>query len=107
MRPLEMLPTRATIRGVVAPVGKKRCEHQGEPIIRKKRDLKMRQRTPTTAIAAGTSEAIEQQVREHPVVQEVMRTFDAHIVAITRVGVHEGAGRPAVEQQVLWFTSPV
>jgi hypothetical protein len=75
--------------------------------MRKKRDLKTRQRTPTTSIAASTSEAIEQQVREHPVVQEAMRLFDAHIVAITRVGINEGAGRQAVEQLELGFTSPV
>jgi hypothetical protein len=81
--------------------------HQGEPSMRKKRDRKMRQRTPTTSVASEVPAATEQQMRAHPVVQEVMRLFDAHIVAITRVGTHEGAGRLAVEQQVLWITSPV
>ena len=70
-----------------------------------KQDLKVRQRTATTSIAPSSSKALEQQVREHPVVQEVIRLFDAHIVAIAQAGANEGDGRPAVEQQVLCCSS--
>lgn len=42
---------------------------------------------------------------KHPVVQEVIRLFDAHIVAIAQAGANEGDGRPAVEQQVLCCSS--
>jgi hypothetical protein len=75
--------------------------------MRKKQDLKVRQRTPTISIAPSTSEALEQQVREHPVVQEVIRLFDARIVAITRARASKGDEHPAVEQQVLCFSSQV
>ncbi len=72
-----------------------------------KQDLKVRrQRTATTSVAPSSSEALEQQVREHPVVQEVIRLFDARIVAIKLAGASEGDGRPAMEQQVLCFSSP-
>lgn len=37
--------------------------------MRKKQDLKRGQHTPTTSVAPGSSEALEQQVRDHPVVQ--------------------------------------
>ena len=46
--------------------------------MRKKQDLKGRQRTLTTPVASSASEELEQQVRENPVVQEVIRLFDAH-----------------------------
>ena len=71
--------------------------------MRNKRNLKVRQRTPTTLVASSTSEVLEQQVREHPVVQEVVRLFDAHIVAIARVGASAGDERAVVEQQVFCF----
>ena len=55
--------------------------------------------------ALGATEALEQQVRTHPVVQEVMRLFDARLIAITRTETHEGAERPAGEPQERCFSS--
>ncbi len=75
--------------------------------MRRKQNLKVRQDVPTPSAALSATEALEQQVRAHPVVQEVMRLFDARIVAIERTGTSEGAGRVAVEQQVLCFSSQV
>ncbi len=72
--------------------------------MRNKQDLKVRQRTSTISVGPRSSEALEQQVREHPVVQEVVRLFDARIVAIVRAGASEGDGGPAVKQQVLCFS---
>ncbi len=46
--------------------------------MRRKQNLRVRQGTPTTSTALGATEALEQQVREYPVVQEVIRLFDAH-----------------------------
>ena len=73
--------------------------------MRRKQNLKVRQDIPTPSTALSATEALEQQVRAHPVVQEVMRLFDARIVAITLVGASEGDGRPEVEQQVLCCSS--
>jgi hypothetical protein len=73
--------------------------------MRKKQDLKGGQRAATTSIAPSTSEALEQQVREHPVVQEVIRLFDARIVAIMRAGASEVDEHSVVEQQMFCFTS--
>ena len=72
--------------------------------MRRKQNLQVRQDRPTPSTALSATEALEQQVRAHPVVQEVMRLFDARIVAITRVGAGEDAGRTTVEQPVLCFT---
>ena len=73
--------------------------------MRRKQNLKVRQDRPTPSTAHSATEALEQQVRAHPVVQEVMRLFDARIVAIERTGTSDGAGRPALEQQALCFSS--
>ncbi len=73
--------------------------------MRRKQNFQVRQDVPTPSTALRATEALEQQARAHPVVQEVMRLFDARIVAITRVGASEGNGRPAGEQQVLCFSS--
>ncbi len=72
--------------------------------MRRKQNLKVRQDIPTTSTALSATEAIEQQVRAHQVVQEVMRLFNARIVAIERARASEGDGRPA-EQQMLCFSS--
>ncbi len=72
----------------------------------RKQNLKVRQDIPTTSNALSATEALEQQVRAHPVVQEVMRLFDARIVAIMPTGARVGDGRfSAVEQQTLCFSS--
>ena len=73
--------------------------------MRRKQNLKVRQDVPPPSTALSATEALEQQMRAHPVVQEAMRLFDARIVAITRAGASEGDGRPAGEQQVLCFSS--
>jgi hypothetical protein len=73
--------------------------------MRRKQNLKGRQRIPTTSVRPSSPEVLEQQVREHPVVQEVMRLFDARIVAITWAGASEGNGHLAVEQQLLCCSS--
>jgi hypothetical protein len=69
--------------------------------MRRKQNLDVRQDVPAPSTALRVTEALEQQVRAHPVVQEAMRLFDARIVAIT-----QGAERPAGEQQQLCFSSP-
>lgn len=71
----------------------------------RKQNLKVRQDMPATAAALSATEALEQQARAHPVVQEVMRLFHARIVTIERTAASEGAGCPAVEQQVLCFSA--
>jgi hypothetical protein len=72
--------------------------------MRRKQNLKVRQDVPTPSIALSASEALEQQVLSHPVVQEVIRLFSARIVSIVPTGASEGDGRPEGEQQVLSFT---
>ena len=69
--------------------------------MRRKQNRGVRQDISTPSTALRATEALEQQVRAHPVVQEAMRLFDARIVAIT-----QGAERPAGEQQQLRFSSP-
>ena len=73
--------------------------------MRRKQNLKVRQDIPTPSTALSATEALEQQVQAHSVVQEVMRLFDVRIVAITLVGASEGDGRSAGEQQVLCCSS--
>jgi hypothetical protein len=73
--------------------------------MRKKQNLKARQHIPATSTAPNTSLVLEQQVREHPVVQEVIRLFDARIVSIEQTKANEGARRPAAQQQALCFSS--
>ena len=73
--------------------------------MRKKQNLKGRQRTPTTVIPSRSSAVLEQQVRENPVVQEAIRLFDARIIAIERVGANEADRLPIVEQPALGFSS--
>jgi len=75
--------------------------------MRRKQNLKVRQDVPVPSTALRATEALEQQVRAHPVVQEAMGLFGARLVAITRTGTSEGAERPAGEQQKLCFSSPV
>jgi hypothetical protein len=71
-----------------------------------KQNLTVRQDVLTPSTALSATEALEQQVRAHPVVQEVMRLFDARLVAITPIGARVGDGRfLAVEQQTLCFSS--
>src|SRR5438309_684080 len=74
-------------------------------IMHRKQNLKVRQDVLTPSTTLSTTEALEQQVRAHLVVQEVMRLFDARIVAIERTGTSDGAGRPALEQKALCFSS--
>jgi hypothetical protein len=69
--------------------------------MRRKQNRGVRQDISTPSTALRATEALEQQVRAHPVVQEAMRLFDARIVAITQEG-----ERPAGEQQQLCFSSP-
>jgi hypothetical protein len=73
--------------------------------MRKKQDLKARQHVPATSTAPHASPMLEQQVREHPVVQEVIRLFDARIVSIEQTNANEEARRPAAQQQALCFSS--
>jgi len=73
--------------------------------MRRKQNLKVRQDVPPPSTALSATEALEQQVRAHPVVQEVMRLFDARLVAIERTGINEAAERLVVEQQALCFSS--
>ena len=73
--------------------------------MRKKQNLKGRQCSPTTVIPSRSSAALEKQVRENPVVQEVMRLFDARIIAVERVGSSEADRLPIVEQPALGFSS--
>lgn len=73
--------------------------------MRGKQNLKVRQDVSAPSTNLSAAEALEQQMRAHPVVQEVMRLFDARIVTITRAGAGEGDSCPAVEQQVLYFSS--
>ncbi len=49
----------------------------------KKQNLKVQQGVPAPSTALRVTEALEQQVRAHPVVQEAMRLFDARIVAVS------------------------
>lgn len=74
--------------------------------MRKKQNLKVRQHIPATSTAPHTSLMLEQRVREHSVVQEVIRLFDARIVSIEQTKTNEGARRPAAQQQALCFSSP-
>jgi len=67
----------------------------------KKQNLKARQDIPTPSTALSATEALEQEVRANPVVQEVMCLFNAHIAAITQAGVNEGDEHPAVERPML------
>lgn len=73
--------------------------------MRRKQNLKVRQDVLAPSTALSTTEALEQQVRAHPVVQEVMRLFDARLVAVERTGISEAAERLVVEQQALCFSS--
>jgi lipopolysaccharide biosynthesis regulator YciM len=93
--------------GEVAAGGTKRLQREGELIMRRKQNLKVRQDVLTPSAALSTTEALEQQVRAHPVVQEVMRIFDARIVAVERNRTSEAAERLVVEQQALCFSSQV
>jgi hypothetical protein len=52
--------------------------------MRRKQNRGVRQDISTPSTALRATEALEQQVRAHPVVQEAMRLFDARIVAITQ-----------------------
>ncbi len=72
--------------------------------MRRKQNLKVRQDVPTSSAALSDTKALEQQVRANPVVQKVMRRFDARIVTISRAGTREAAERLEVEQQVLCFS---
>jgi len=101
----DVLATMSTILGRSDYHKKSNDKTRGGPIMRNKQGLKVRRPTPTILVAPSSSEALEQQVREHPVVQEVMRLFNARIVAIVRTGASEGDRRPAVEQQPLCFSS--
>jgi hypothetical protein len=73
--------------------------------MRRKQKRNARQNVPTLSAALGATEALEQQVRAHLVVQEVVRLFDARIVSITRTRTSEAAERLGVEQQVLCFST--
>jgi len=74
--------------------------------MRRKQNRNVRQDRPTSSTALSATKALEQQVREHLVVQEVICLFDARIVAITLVGASVEDGRPsAVEQKMLCFSS--
>jgi len=74
--------------------------------MRRKQNLKVQQDTPTLSTTLSATEALEQQMREHPVVQEALRLFDARIIAITPTRARVGDGRfSAVEQQTLCFSS--
>ena len=73
--------------------------------MRRKQNRGVRQDISTPSTALGATEALEQQVRAHPVVQEVMRLFDARLVAITRTETREGAARPTGEPQERCFSS--
>ncbi len=73
--------------------------------MRRKQNLKVRQDVPTPSTALSATEALEQQVRANPLVQEVIRLFDARIVTIERTGTSDGAGRSASERQALCFSS--
>lgn len=75
--------------------------------MRRKQNLKVRQDVLTSSAALSITEALEQQVRTHPVVLEAIRLFDARIVAIERTGTDEAAERLIVEQQALCFSSQV
>lgn len=66
----------------------------------------MRQIMPTTSTSSSATKALEQQVRAHPVVQEVMHLFDARIVAITWSRANEDNRHLAIGQQLLGFSSP-
>ncbi len=61
--------------------------------MRRKQNLNVRQDVLTPPAALSAAEALEQQVRAHPVVQEAMGLFGARLVAITRTGTSEGAER--------------
>ena len=73
--------------------------------MRKKQDIKGRQRTPTTVIPSRSSAALEKQVRENPVVQEAMRLFNARVTAIARTEANEVDRCLEVEQPALFFSS--
>ena len=75
--------------------------------MRRKQNLKGRQDMPATSAALCDTEAPEQQVRAHPVVQEAVRLFDARIVSITLAGTSEAAELLGIEQQALCFSSQV
>lgn len=57
--------------------------------MRSKQNLTGQQRISIISVSLSSSKSLEEQVREHPVVLEVMRLFDARIVAITRNRVSE------------------
>lgn len=95
------------IEGAVATRETKRRQRKARAIMRRKQNLNVRQVVPTPSTALSATEALEQQVRAHPVVQEVMRLFDARIVAIERTGTSDETEHPAVEQQVLCFLPQV
>lgn len=73
--------------------------------MRKKQNFKARQHISATSTAPNNSPVLEQQVREHPVVQEVIRLFDARIVSIEQTKANEGARRPEAQQQAWCFSS--
>ena len=73
-----------TPKGEVAAGGTKRSQREGELIMRRKQNLKVRQDVLTPSAALSTTEALEQQVRAHPVVQEAIRLFDARLVTVER-----------------------
>ena len=100
-------PQEQYTEGEVAAGGTKRSQREGELIMRRKQNLKVRQDVLTPSAALSTTEALEQQVRAHPVVQEAMRLFDARLVAIERTGTGEAVERPVVEQRALCFSSQV
>jgi hypothetical protein len=73
--------------------------------MRRKQELKARQHIAATLTAPSTSPVLEQQVREHPVVQEVIRLFYARIVSIEQTRANEGNRSPEAKQQKLCFSS--
>jgi hypothetical protein len=66
--------------------------------MRKKQGHKVRQRTPATMVAPISSKVLEQKVLKNPVVQEVMRLFDARLGDVVWTGAREGKEYKAVEQ---------
>ena len=75
--------------------------------MRRKQNLKVRQDVLTPSAALSTTEALEQQVRAHPVVQEAIRLFDARLVTVERTGASKAAECLVIEQQALYFSSQV
>lgn len=73
--------------------------------MRRKQNLKVRQDVPSPSTALSSTEALEQQVLSHPVVQEAMRLFHARVTAIIRTETDEAGRSLEVEQPALFFSS--